>query len=125
MKLEKGMWVRTNFREEQVIRKIVDIYTESFSGIEFLQFDKETIYRYPVIYKDFRASHNIIDLIEVGDYVNGKLVIDKWEEMNGTFSGQIFIQLDGEDTVPTLRDITSIVTKEQFNAMKYEVGTDK
>ena len=49
-----------------------------------------------------KSSPNIIDLIEVGDYVNGKKVVDKWEEPD--WFGY-FIQLEGEETVPTIRKI--------------------
>ena len=68
-----------------------------------------------------KASNSILDLIEIGDYVNGKKVIDKWEEPFGAFAGTIFMQLDGEDTVPTIRKIESVLTKEQFESMQYEV----
>ena len=66
-----------------------------------------------------KHSSNIIDLIEVGDYVNGKKVISKWEEPDWR---EYFIKLDGEETVPTMRNIESIVTNEQFESMKYHVG---
>jgi hypothetical protein len=65
-----------------------------------------------------KSSPNIIDLIEVGDYVNGKKVVDKWEEPN--WYGY-FIKLEGEETIPTIRKIESIVTKEQFESMEYRI----
>ena len=65
-----------------------------------------------------KSSPNIIDLIEVGDYVNGKKVIDKWEEPD--WYGY-FIKLEGEETVPTIRKIKNIVTKEQFSQMEYRI----
>ena len=59
-----------------------------------------------------KHSKNIIDLIEVGDYVNGHYVYEKLED------GRVHIiaglLLDKED-------IKSIVTKESFNSIKYEV----
>lgn len=69
-----------------------------------------------------KSSPNITDLIEPGDYVNGKKVITIWEEPFGEFAGQIFIMLDGEETVPTIREIKSIVTKEMFASMEYRIG---
>lgn len=65
-----------------------------------------------------KASFNIIDLIERFDLVNGHLVICKMYE--------------NEKDIPTIvkcvgdyyfeeKDIKSIVTKEQFNSVKYEV----
>ena len=62
--------------------------------------------------------------MKVGDYVNGKQVIDKWEEPFGAFAGEIFIKLAGEDTVPTMRKIENIVTKEQFESMSYKVEVE-
>ena len=66
-----------------------------------------------------KSSPNIIDLIEKFDLVNGHLVICKMYE--------------NEKDIPTIvkcvgdyyfkeEDIKSIVTKEQFESMKYEVG---
>lgn len=66
-----------------------------------------------------KTSHNIIDLIEIGDYVNGRKVIDKWEEPD--WYGY-FIKLDGEETIPTIRSIKSIVTKELFEIAEYRIG---
>ena len=66
-----------------------------------------------------KASFDIIDLIEVGDYVNGDKVVDKWEEP-GWYG--YFIKLDGEKTIPTIRHIETIVTREQFESMSYRTG---
>lgn len=71
-----------------------------------------------------RASFNIIDLIEVGDYVNGKrvdeiaLIEDVW------FVKTKVSNIDNYDYLPE-RLIEDIVTKEQFNSMKYVVERDK
>ena len=56
-------------------------------------------------------SPNIIDLIEVGDYLNGELVASVSEE-----SVEI-----GEGWHVKAKDIKSIVTHQQFNSIKYEV----
>ena len=58
-----------------------------------------------------KHSPNIIDLIEVGDYVNGELVASVSEE-----SVEI-----GEGWHVQVKNIKSIVTHEQFNSIKYEV----
>ena len=58
-------------------------------------------------------SPNIIDLIEVGDYVNGYKVSNIFDEYITTEDDQITIDKE---------DIKSIVTKEQFESMKYKVG---
>lgn len=78
-----------------------------------------------VKYEDIKShSFNIIDLIEEGDYVNGIKIYslkkrigyrDKEQEVviiNKNFCNCKFIRTE---------DIKSIVTKEQFERMKYEV----
>lgn len=70
-----------------------------------------------------KSSPNIIDLIEVGDYVNGVRV-------NFVYSPdgkQVFrIELDVDDLkghmICESKYITSIVTKEQFESMEYRIG---
>jgi hypothetical protein len=63
-----------------------------------------------------KSSPNIIDLIEVGDYVDKLRVVDKYEKyiVAETFDERIVITK--EDT------IKSIVTKEQFESMEYKIG---
>ena len=97
--------------------------------IEIVEPDKESMKKYCVYDLDnneatiddyvIKSSKNIIDLIEVGDYVNGKKVINKWEEPD--WYGY-FIKLEGEETVPTIRKIKNIVTKEQFESMEYKIN---
>ena len=59
-----------------------------------------------------KHSLNLIDLIEVGDYVNGQKVVGV-----SNVSGWI----DTKEDVIYKDHIKSIVTKEQFKAMEYEV----
>lgn len=58
-----------------------------------------------------KHSKNIIDLIEVGDYVNGFYVINK------PFNQRIHTEFDDFFE----EDIKSVVTKEKFDSIKYEV----
>lgn len=64
------------------------------------------------------CSYNIIDLIEVGDYVNGYYVEDVLKTFVNVAVGSNYFQS------PTIyeKDIKSIVTKEQFEQMAYKVG---
>ena len=59
-----------------------------------------------------KHSPNIIDLIEVGDYVNGRYI---WEKLKDgrlhTITGYLL----------EVKDIKSIVTKEQFARMEYRL----
>ena len=73
-----------------------------------------------------KSSPNIIDLIEVGDYVNGQLVkhIAYFEGVEEPIKKLIFA--DEYHLIPTevceQNEIKSIVTKEQFENMEYKVG---
>lgn len=70
-----------------------------------------------------KHSPNIIDLIEEGDYVNGMEVIKIGSEhreikvlyYNGYYTDNLTL---------TEADINSVVTKEQFEQMKYIVGDE-
>ena len=62
-----------------------------------------------------KSSPNIIDLIEVGDYVNGCMVVNKNDDTIQII--QLIIPFDLKE-----KDIKSVVTKEQFSQMKYKVG---
>lgn len=62
--------------------------------------------------KKWKHSKNIIDLIEVGDYVNGQRV-----QGISNISGWI----DTREDVIYKNHIKSIVTKEQFKEMEYRV----
>ena len=71
MKLEVGMYVRY----KNGIGKIVAKYVK---GV-LLDKGKGGYFRTESV-DILKASHNIIDLIEVGDYVNGYYVSKIWEE---------------------------------------------
>ena len=98
------------------ICKVLD-YTDISDNDFYVNTDSE----YNVIYKSWivKSSPNIIDLIEVGDYVNGvevENIDDEWITMSDT-------------KVPILKSIAngmikSIVTKEQFKEMEYRIGDD-
>lgn len=128
-KLEVGMYAYSNFSREKGIGQIIkiddnrphlEVSIKTKSGL--LKTRKEYV----------KASYNPIDLIEVGDYVNGECVTDiDLTYFNGTDrlekpkrvgvivgNGEMFkfsYHIKNED-------IKSIVTKEQFDSMKYEIG---
>ena len=71
-----------------------------------------------------KSSSNIIDLIEVGDYVNGCQItyIDEPSRFN---SNRMLYFEEPEDYVLKTfinEDIKSIVTREMFESMKYKIG---
>lgn len=76
-----------------------------------------------------KASYNIIDLLEVGDYVNGSklLSIDYAEDKDGNCD-KLHYYYSFEDDNKDINEyyeeliIKSIVTKKQFESMSYKVG---
>lgn len=107
MKLEEGMYVRTN---EGKITKIIEIDKDGFERVDkCIDFTN---------YNIIKASYNIIDLIEPGDYVNGRLVCKIDEE---DYLYLIGFDADGNYYEESLRNIKSIVTKEQFESIEYNL----
>lgn len=129
MKLELNMYVRIQWGNgEQTISKCtnkVDMGDTQYSLNDFyIHTDKkgEVIYKSMIL----KASHNIIDLIEVGDYVNGQKVFDKlYDELNKCWYLKLEIgEVFGKYARTYQQHIKSIVTKEQFESMKYVVPKD-
>lgn len=117
MEIKEGMYVRTKYG----IKKIYKINHNAFKWK----------YLYELKHQDGdgcidlgelcdseiigEPSYNILDLIQVGDYANGLPVI-----FNAVERGGNIILVPGGDCF-TEDKIKSIVTKEQFESMKYIV----
>ena len=129
-KLEVGMYVRTQFGIDKIkfISEVMVGLDETLSLT--LEKEREEVLKREIL----KASHKIIDLIEVGDYANGYYVSKIWEENEITHyvdetpikrkERQITIQAPSYGGIIHLKneDIKSIVTKEQFSSMSYKVG---
>ena len=74
----------------------------------------------------YKKSNNIIDICEVGDYVNGSEVCKIYDNkhLENPVKEVFCMGKDGfeGELIYTNDDIKSIVTKEQFEAMQYKVG---
>ncbi len=119
-KIEVGEYVRTNCE----IYKIVE-FMKNENGKVIGAYDEIGFYRNFTLFHIVKHSKNIIDLIEVGDYVNGKQVkhIAMFEGFPD-YPKLIFVdeyRLLPDETCEN-KDIKSIVTKEQFEQVKYKVG---
>ena len=116
MKLEVGMFVRYkpllsyDYVKINKIKHIEEKETCLYIGLE----DKDLITEKYII----KASHNIIDLIEVGDYVNGRIVCKNDED---DYLYLIGFDADGNFYEDSINNIKSIVTKEQFESIKYSL----
>ena len=125
-KLAVGMYVRTDLGN---IGKIVEEYTYQNNKVPYPEpqewvLDTGFILNEAVMYKNeeiIKASHNIIDLIEVGDYVNGYPLYEIIEYPDSTRA--IVIADDNKSIIweESSQYIKSIVTKEIFENISYEV----
>ncbi len=110
MKFEKNMYIRTmdgiskiiEIRKAESMTRVVDDYGNIYFVDDLIG----------------EPSYDIIDLVQIGDYVNGYRV----DEIHG---GQLsnFSRYDGRlvNIVSCDNNIERIVTKEQFENVEYEV----
>lgn len=112
MKLEKGMYVRTKDGE------IFDCHVGEQMGKPIYYPKKSKTNGYIDWNEVYKQSENIIDVLEVGDYVNGYKVT---EIDPITFRKEAYPNFWSNKIIND-SDIKSIVTKEQFKQMEYKVG---
>lgn len=120
MKINTGDYIRIKWgNNEQTISKVtnvVEIENSRYCENDcYCHTDKqgEVIYKSNIV----KSSPNIIELIEVGDYVNGYLVKEIKLKCDGTI--KVLITDYKYDICEC--HIKSIVTKEQMEQMQYEV----
>jgi len=121
MKLEVGMYVRytrgmINGYVPPRIARIVDCSDDLLIKID----NGQCILRSDVI----KASYELIDLIEIGDYVNGELVVQVSDDKGWVFTEPVYFdEHRGEERHYCYNnyEIKSVVTKEQFDSVRYEV----
>lgn len=87
----------------------------------------ETVFGDDVIVEITKHSKNIIDLVEVGDYVNGNKVISVDYDVidNKTECIELDLNNNYQYNFISARQIKSIVTHEQFASIEYKVEEDK
>ena len=116
-KIKIGYYVRFRTLSNEVkIRKIIKIDNNIY------ELDKNEVTTDKYIIGE--PSESIVDLIYVGDYVNGEFVIQVSPEMGWVFTQPTYFdEHRGEERHYCYNsyEIKSIVTKEQFNNVRYEV----
>ena len=123
MEIQVGEYVKST---DGFIAKVEEI------DEDFIDFDSPIIIGYDGLCSYFgrdqlhfiaKHSFNIIDLIEEGDYINGNSVLSIGLTYLTTGIEKHFKVVDCHGYLDILKqnDIKSIVTKEQFKAMEYEV----
>ena len=134
MKLEVGMYLRHSGLEGEypIIQKITElkkpgrcggkykVFTDKCGGwfidSDYIELDKS------------KYNFDLLELIEVGDYVNGSRVvyfmIDEEKSIKQGIDEKIGVVVEEkwETTKYLTKDIKSIVTKELFEDMSYKVG---
>ena len=112
MELKEGMYVRT----KKGIGRVTEYTKHESWGYIVKVLGQYSCYTHTSngeLSDVIKARDNLIDLIEVGDYVNGYRV---------TYVYPNLIKVDSTDIWEIHpHDIKSIITKEQFNSAKYEV----
>ena len=105
--MKVGDYVRTKWRITKItsLNTYCNLVVETENG----DIDKDKI---------IKSSPNIIDLIEVGDYVNGECI----DYIKQYADGLTLIATGGYDVLKKYNGIKSIVTKEQFESMEYKIG---
>ena len=124
MELKPDMYVRFKKGKVIYVRKLLEVihHFETFNvyRTDKEYFDYEEKDYFDVVYPDdiiSEPSYDIVDLIEVGDYVNGDKIIEK---INNTLYIESANYI-GDKTFILDSDIKSIVTKEEFESMEYEL----
>lgn len=114
-KLEVGMYCYNKTNRKMGIGKIISFQSNNNINVKYKK-DIEL-----VSIGNLEASDYITELICVGDYVNGYLVIEK--DINNELR---YIDLkDRNMKYVKYLDIKSIVTKETFESMEYKIDDKK
>lgn len=110
MEIKVNDYVRT---KEGYICKILKLNEPKYDDgyLDFNDIGSPRIYKLNVV----KTSPRIIDLIEVGDYVNGELVQDivKYEDDKFINTGFEHYRIE---------DIKSVLTKEMFEQIEYKIN---
>lgn len=113
--MEIGDYVRTDSGIHQITKYK---YEPEYENCHVIWLDDND---YGIRYTDneISSSPNIIDLIEVGDYVNGHKVYGTDDEPKRVYVDS-YVEYDNWVSLENA-NIKSIVTKEQFESMEYKI----
>lgn len=111
-------------KENEFIRtktgKIDKVINNNYYMSQYIECEKRIVEKENIV----KHSFNIIDLIEVGDFVNENEVIDKY-----LFNGEIpVLETTGDETNAKCMcegDIKTILTHEQYNRNCYTVKEEE
>ena len=122
LELRENMYVRTkdgiitkvDYIDDDTIFFDKELYKVYSDSINFLK--KDTLERV------VKVSYNIIDILEVGDYVNGDKIFSI-DDCKGAMR-QFYYDYENpnDDVGHWEEEIKSVITHEQFKQMEYKVG---
>lgn len=122
MEVREGMYIRTKDKNGiQYIRKVVDLPKDTRYGSIIVD---KYIHNVKWVSKKnvLKASYEKMDLIKPGDYVNEDLVTFVYRpDGNEVFRIELEKNTLQGHIISKSEQIKSIVTKEQFESMKYVV----
>lgn len=117
-----GDYIRTEKGKIGKIIRYIDDPTDYYCNCYVTTLKDSFTDTYLTEYDNIKSSSNILDLVEVDDYVNGFKVLEILSHnpqlifVTYKYNGHHYTKiLDNED-------IESIVTHEQFENIKYKVG---
>lgn len=127
MEIEVNEYVRNEDGYIWQIKKIKDldnIFIDEDGKVK--EIAGETVFGDDIIVEITKHSKNIIDLVEVGDYVNGRLVLQvDYKNKN------VCLLIPLTDTLANTNimwygyeDIKTIITREQFESIEYKVKVE-
>ena len=122
LELKENMYVRNCYGRIAKIEDIEDniaycdnwLYQRYEEFITFIDLNNEKD-----INKITKVSYNIIDILEIGDYVNGYPIYEIVEYENDTRA--IVIADDNKSIIWKKQNIKSVITHEQMEQMAYKV----
>jgi len=127
--IQVGEYVRLD--RNQGINKIIGIDEDGWYELDSDYYDEYgdwrcSIRKYELERDMIKHSPDIIDLIEVGDYVNGEKIITLEDGENIVTKQKTKIANKNGDFAWIIYDwvVKDIVTHEQFESIKYKVGDE-
>ena len=108
IRTKDGIIAKVDYIDDNTIFFDKELYRTYGDSIDFLEKDN--------LERIVKSSYNIIDILEVGDYVNGHRV----EEINFE-NEEIFTDSEYYCGIVEFNNVKSVITHEQMEQMAYKV----
>lgn len=120
MEIEVGEWIRS---KDGYIGKVKKITYDNMEKCNYYICEKDNVMASNYLENIAKHSKNIIDLVEVGDYVNGNKVISVDYDVidNKTECIELDLNNNYQYNFISARQIKTIITKEQMQSIEYKL----